>query len=328
MGTLYVFVSTKIVAGYLNPGSNDYIIMSLIHWLAFADFWLGLGWSLNFIPLAFDLPEYSVNFCIALGVYNEFTGYFGTLWHILIAVDFIYLLSMYSNFGSNDADSAHNLNEYILSSNAEDDDYDDDLQENRFKHSIFLQNPQTYRRVVIIMIIWTFITTTFPLFISGKNEYSVFHNYYDNNGKGYGQECWLVGLWQLVYYCASFVSLLLHCTALIIACLKYKQTKSFTKAYYYLIKRLLPWIICYSIIRLVPFIERLWDWFGNNNDRIPLWFVVIHHCTISSYGLANAFVWYFTRRVDPGREYPSELSTQNEFTQMSTLPFTSGVTQT
>ena len=138
--------------------------------------------------------------------------------------------------------------------------------------------------------------------IDGKIHYSDFENYFDKNGNGYGMECWLNGDWRLSYYIPTIISLLFHYTALIIAINKFYQTRKYTRAYIYLIKRLIPWIIIYSVIKILPTIVRIWG-LVSNPKNIPLWMVVLHHCSITGVGVANALVWYFSMRVDPSKEY-------------------------
>ena len=275
-GNAYVFVAAKAFQDYLIPHSNDYVILKLIHWLAFIDFWWCILVSANYLPTAFNLGPFPNGICTIIGMGIEFSGIFAALWHMLIASCFASLLFLSSNI----------VNDNIT----------------------FLQNKKLYNRIVFTFTIVSLFFTIIPSFIDGKNNYSYFHNYYDlKNNIGYGYECWLIGDWRLTFYIPALISLLFHYTVLIFAIKKYKQTKYFTKAYLYLIERLIPWIIVYSIVRIIPMTVRMWDVVGNAK-LIPLWLVVSHHICISGVGVANALVWYFSRRVDPIRREESKQS--------------------
>lgn len=282
IGNCYVFFSTNVVMEYLVPHSNDDVIVRLIHWLAFIDFWWVISFSMNLIPTGFNLNTYSSTMCVFLGICLTFISVVNNLWHLLIASDFFYLLNKTSKrnffFHKFSGSSTH-------------------------KKYYYLQNPTTYSRLCYLVILLSFLTAILPpIFDTQRNArtYANFHNYYDNNGDGYGSECWLVSDWRLMIYIPTIIGLLFHYLVLLFSILKYRQTKSFTNAYMYLIKRLIPWIICYSVIKIFPTIFRIWGLVGNVED-IPLWFVVIHHVCITGCGVANGTVWYFTRKVDPSK---------------------------
>ena len=163
-----------------------------------------------------------------------------------------------------------------------------------------------------IMIVIAFIGTIVPIFVNG-NHYTVISNYYqksnnshkknddnsnnDSNRHGYGHECWIEGSFELIDYSFVMVSLLFHFIVLFVTICKYCQTKTFTNAYSYLILRLLPWVVVYTIVRVIPTLDRVWDQIGSEYS-VPLWLVVGHDSTIASLGIANAIVWCFNRSID------------------------------
>ena len=64
IGNAYVFTASKAFQDYLVPNSNDYIIINLIHWLAFIDFFWVVFVSLNYIPTAFELSDFQDYVCV------------------------------------------------------------------------------------------------------------------------------------------------------------------------------------------------------------------------------------------------------------------------
>ena len=56
------------------------------------------------------------------------------------------------------------------------------------------------------------------------------------------------------------------------------------------IGQLIPWVIVYSIMRIIPGIARLWTLVNPYN--IPLWFALLHNYALASLGIADLLVWY------------------------------------
>ena len=224
IGNAYVFIVSKAVQDYLIPNSNDYIIMKLIHYLAFIDILWTICESFNFYPTAFGWGEYRTNVCIGIGMANQFLGVFGILWHILIASDFFYLLTMHTKIfrrGSNTT----TLSKTKTNTNTHNGS---DANSIIYSTNLFLQNPTTYLRIIYCMIFVAIILTIGPY-----SSYSQFSNYYDTEGVAYGDQCWLIGDSRLTYYIPSMISVSFHFVVLIMAICRYNKTRQFTKAYWY-----------------------------------------------------------------------------------------------
>ena len=288
---VYVMMASIRLQSNLPRYSNDFVIFNLIFWLVIIDYGFEFFFCSNFIPYIFDFSRYSSALCTTIGAFTDFFGILGILWHILIAVEFLYLLFQ---FGHSDDDG----NGFSFRNHQYNYNYDSNsigkISVSSNNH-LFLQNPKIYRITRLSLIGISIILALLPLFING-NHYIMFDNFYDAQGNGYGNECWLKDSWELAYYILLLISQLFHLCALIVACIKYKQTHLFTNAYLYLIQRLSPWIIVYTLIRVIPTVVRFWTVHASVKT-IPLWLMVLHHCCLGSLGIANAVVWKWNRRV-------------------------------
>lgn len=317
LGNIYVFLSTQkfkksvIQVSGSKAKSNDYVIANLIHWVVFVDFFWVIVFASNFIPSAFNLASFSSGLCVFSGMVNEFLSFIGACWHILIAGEFFLLLIPCMNA------------KCIKKCNKKDDDEinDNDDDELSSSNDIVLQNKSIYNSICFFIIFGSLIQAVLPCALVGSNDndkypYRMYYNYYDNNGNQYNEQCWLVGDWVLLWYVPNLIALLLHYIVLIIVIIKYCQTRSYTNAYIYLIKRLLPWIIVYSVIRIIP------TMFGmlallKNQKTVPLWLVMAHHYSLASVGILNAIAWFLTTRVTPNNNKKQRMLTQAEMVESS-----------
>ena len=83
---------------------------------------------------------------------------------------------------------------------------------------------------------------------------------------------------------------------------KYYRTRWYTNVYLYLIKRLSVWVLGFLITRTVPTAFRLIVLI-NPNFKSPLWLVLCHNYLITSLGIANGIVWYFTQKIGPNTKH-------------------------
>eukprot|EP01084_Bolivina_argentea_P290699 499404_1 len=113
------------------------------------------------------------------------------------------------------------------------------------------------------------------------------------------KECWLVRQrWQLVFVTAIILSLLFHYIVLGIMCFKCHKIQSNHSfqlfKYTSIIKRLIRFVSVYTIIRVLPIIARICQFFTNSSP--PLWLIMSHHICIASIGMANGIVWLINDR--------------------------------
>lgn len=255
----------------LNPNakqSNDYLVVDIIFWMSFFDLFycifLGVSYTSNAFnrTSSFFMKSPNESFekdylgdsklsCVIVGIGLQFFAIASPLWHVLIAWCLFFLLIGYRL---------------------------DKLANQKIWHVIF---------IMLISIIFTIL----PAFADKKNinHYGQFYNFkYEK--EYYSPECWIIGEYQLLLWVLVLISLIFHYITLITACIKYKKTRAFTKAYLYLIRRLSAWVFVYTVVRIFPTIERVWVLVDQKN--VPLWLVLVHHWFISSLGIANAAVWY------------------------------------
>lgn len=323
---LYVFISASLLLHNIESrsgkngnnrnkvtDSNDFVIIKLIKSLALIDFLELIIYGSNTVPVTFSIPFFTNPICLIIGILNQFVGILGALWHIFIAVYLLYILTngkffnilccccycCYKLFsqrsryiGDSSHDKIHNSSDtkiHVPRHNFS------EIEKIPSESNIF-QNKRSYYRIITFILVFTTITTVIPLFVNG-NHYEIYYNYYDKNGIGYGKECWIKDNFSLILFGIVIFSLIFHFTVLIFALIKYYQTRLFTQAYWYLINRLIPWVVVYSIIRIIPTVCKVWE--VMQPKTVPLWLVIGHNCGVASLGIANALVWYFNRRVNP-----------------------------
>lgn len=327
VGNAYVFHNSRKVQKRITRETNDYIIFNLIQWLSFFDFFWVIAFALNFVPTAFKIAEYTSDECVIIGMMNQFFGLLSSIWHVLIATDFWYLLSIntFSNakhfFITDPNAKRRNKNKKDKKSNnlttatpgTASSGYSWLVSSNNtsFDSNSERDNLHVYHRTVFILVISSVIIAVTPYLIDPNSSYSHFANYYDKKNNGYGSECWLYGYWQLIAYSLILLSLLFHYIMLIIIVVKYCQTKEISTAYKFLIKRIFPWIATYSIIRVIPTICRVWS-ILIDVKTIPLWLVISHHDLLTAAGIGNAIAWYFSRKVKLKRPMNTKKQNKNK----------------
>eukprot|EP01084_Bolivina_argentea_P261084 441080_1 len=156
----------------------------------------------------------------------------------------------------------------------------------------FSLTKQRYYQYAIIIII-PMICCIVPILFAGINVYGAY-----NNNNSADKQCWLrKKQWQLIFVFAILLSLIFHYIVLGIFCCKSKNAMS--SQYGSIIKRLMRFVIVYTILRALPAIERIWEVVSDSSP--PLWLVMSHHICIASVGIANAVVWTIneSKNVNP-----------------------------
>ena len=146
------------------------------------------------------------------------------------------------------------------------------------------------------LIVLTILGTIIPIIDDAYGELT-------NNQDFSEWECWInKNDYQLIVFIPMIISVLFHYIVLIIACFKYAKTKSFTNAYVILMKRLIVWIIVFSILRIIPTFVRFLVIF-NLDDDIPFILIVLHHYCIGLWGFGNGIVWFINKNCTNTTKY-------------------------
>lgn len=274
--------------------NNDYVVVHLISWLSMIDIiWITI-YAINYIPTIFDIKFYNEKACTILGLMLQFAEFINVSWHALIVSEFAYLLILGSDFKSHSK-------LYKCGTICCRPPFNCQCKK-------YLQNRKLFCGIKIFIIVLSGIIAFIPLFVPQVDSYGEFYNYvvYDkeknknsNHGNyipdylwGYDAQCWLKGDLRLMYYGVGVMVTLCYLFLLFITLRRYNETKSYTKAYGYFVVRLLPWIVVYSMIRIFPTISRLWTAIARIENSTPLWLVVAHNVSLTSFGIANFVVWY------------------------------------
>ena len=280
--------------------SHDYTIGNLILWLAA----INLLWELTMIP------EYGVNWthmnplCLTIAIAAQFFAVLNSLWQILIASYLFHLLTTDITQQSLDSSKKRQHHKPLLHDNHNQRKQSNMIDVIRWvcdpylSCNFYLRNPFMFNLFALLLVIISAIGAIIPLIWDNDNHYAVIYNY-TKNGYNYGGECWLKSAsFQLISYGPFMLSVVLDVIVLLIAVCKYYQTKWFTKAYLYLIKRLSTWVIVFVIIRVLPFADRLLSWIVSDDHdfQTPLWLVLMHNYALASMGLANGLVWFANQK--------------------------------
>ena len=195
--------------------------------------------------------------CIILGIYSQFLGCLSPLWHCLLAYHLCYLL---------------------------------------FGGSLNTLKKQKYYHYFLILFLG-FIATLIPL-IPPSDHYGIYINpkLSINSKTIIDRECWLKNTkYQIIWTVISLSSLLLHYLALLIAFYRWKQTSFFVLSpiYYEICKKILRFVVVYTILRLPATIDRLIEIF-NNKSYFTL--IAINHYFQALIGVANFIVFAYNTR--------------------------------
>ena len=150
------------------------------------------------------------------------------------------------------------------------------------------------------------ILTILPIFFG---EYG---DYVTNNTD---HDCWLLQPnWQLIQVILTIISLLFHYIVVILAFIKYRESfkHNYSNVSVYLQRvmiRLFRFVLCYTIIWILPTIERILEFYHNT----PNWLVRAHHISIASLGFANGIIWIINQKCDT-KIMDKEHQTYNETT--------------
>lgn len=297
------YIQEKKFAKY----SNDREIFESLLYLVVSNLCNTITWISNFIPKLFSIGEYSHAICTIIGVFQTIFRVFNILWAIVLALQLLYILCQIPKTGfeynqlthlhhqinvrPNPFDNNNNNNNINNNNNNNNKNKDAPYTNARYRYS--------KKRVVIHLLTRAFIpiiagvVSYVPLFAGGKNNYTMFYNY-----DKYGAQCWLINYWQfIVYYIPLIFTLTLLLIVLLIAIIKYRQTRYFTNAFKFLLLRLMPGIIGYCILGVFPTSIRIIGYiYGYNN--VALWMIVAHHVSLSSLGIANLCLWILYTKVN------------------------------
>ena len=143
--------------------------------------------------------------------------------------------------------------------------------------------------LIVLLLICTIMGTIIPIIGGAYGKFT-------NNQQFSEWECWINKKdYQLIIFIPIIISVFFHYIVLIIACFKYVKTKSYTTAYVILIKRLIVWIIVFSIIRIIPAIVRFMSIFNLDDDE-PFILIALHHYCVGLWGFGNGFVWFYNTK--------------------------------
>ena len=171
-----------------------------------------------------------------------------------------------------------------------------------------LKKLQKQRRFqYLFVIIAPILCAILPIFFT---KYGI----YENNNS-FDKECWIESEpWQLMSICIILLSLFFHYIILILLCCKYRKFKnnndyddndpySYNMQYKSVISRLGRFVFVYTILRILPSIERIYECFTPNSP--PFWLIVGHHVSIAMIGIANFIAWNINQK-DPITNYNSK----------------------
>mmetsp|Transcript_70996 Transcript_70996/g.87100 ORF Transcript_70996/g.87100 Transcript_70996/m.87100 type:complete len:362 (-) Transcript_70996:33-1118(-) len=247
--------------------TNDYTVTDIIMWMSLFELIFDTWLLFNYLAQTIsDTYHYSEYVCRLLGIFGNFGGLSSPLWHLIMAWNLFYLLTNKSR------------NDYF--------NYD--------KFSLIKQKPT----LISLLLIFTISGTIVPIIGRAFGEF--------NNSQHYNEwECWIYKKgYQLIVLIPIIVSVLFNYIVLIIAYIRYVKTKSYTFAYKLLIKRLIVWIVVFSILRSIPTFVRLMGIFHLTDD-IPFILIAAHHYCFALWGFGNGLVWWINRNcVDTSRLTP------------------------
>ena len=273
--TLRYQIRLQIKFGRAGSYTHDYIVYSLIFWMSVID---------TFYALATIVSDgthwtHTSPFCVAVGFFTQLIDMYSSLWKLFITLYFFYLLII---------DIKQQIPAQLQ--------YESQTQ----KHN---RNDCIFSTIHLIIIMLSLLGALLPLFWSQNNfkkYYGMLYNYTSKNNEHYAAECWLKGDFQFIFYGVLFVTILCDFIVLLLAIYKYNQTKSYTNAYLLLIKRLSAWVFVFWIVRIIPFIDRVFGlYYGENKWNPPIWLALGHNYMTASLGIANGLVWYFNKNIRP-----------------------------
>lgn len=256
----------------LNKSQQDKISMNnIIFFMCLTDLFQAMQIIFNWIPLAFIIPFWDSTSCKLLSIYAQYFAIQSPLWHCMLAYNLGYLI----------------LNGSINAINN-------------------LSKQRNYQYLIIIFI--PLFSCILPIITSKKgiNVYGVYINY--NKSGIIDKECWLIIKdWQLVFAIVVFLSLIFHYIVLAIMCIKCHQNLSIShqyEQYIIIIRRLMRFVIVYTLIRFLPAMERIWG--VSSNTSPPFWLVLSHHICIASVGICNGIVWTINQRDNKPHKHQNQ----------------------
>ena len=261
-----------------HSGKKPLTMMNIIiFWMCVVDGFHMIPIIVNWIPQM--IPE-SVNNgwffnpteCTIIGVVAQFCCIQSPLWHILLAYHLgIYHMSVCYTY------IFYIL--YILKSTGY-------LLCGGSLEKLAKQKHFHYALVILIPLIATII----PAFMPENNGYQ-------ENQMDLDKDCWVVGASQYIFMSCISLSLAVHYMVLLVAVYqfkKYKEFVAFSFQYYQIVIKLSRFVFVYTLVRLFPLIERIWEAIGG----VPYWLVLLQHLSIALLGLTNAIVWFWNQQND------------------------------
>lgn len=306
---------------------KDILFVTQIFYLAIIDSCYIFSFASNCIAAVFPILQMNGNGipCLLSGICNQLFGTLSPLWHILIALYLFYLL-IFMKQNDNIDGKVTQIKTRSISK----------WFQNIIKFENFRQIFHFISIFFVLFAIGATILPLFwnnENHYSLIYNYSTYNKDKDKY-RYYGSECWVCGRFQIIDYVLVVLSICFHSIVVLMAItMKRKFTRHnrlFTNnininmnrninnnnynnkltvsssnsnsmlhkggAYGYMVRQLLPWIVVYTLIRVLPTIDRIWG--QVSDDLVPLWLVLGHHYTIASLGIANALVWHSNRKVD------------------------------
>ena len=157
--------------------SNDYFILSLLNALILSDAMVVLFVGANFFPCVFDTGSYSDSGCIVIAMGVQFITLYAFCWHLLLSC-YLFGLLIDRNFRFrcklSISPAIHKKTRKKQHKNYNYDDYN------------FNQMRHTFLMIQMVLILFCIICTAMPFKVYGS-----FYTYYDENGIGYGKQCWI-----------------------------------------------------------------------------------------------------------------------------------------
>ena len=307
--------------------THNYVISDLIFWLSIIDLFVNIVDGIN-IGVPWDDDHVPMMYCQIVAFLTLLSSIFLQLWHMLIATYLFYLLisdnythkncclvlfpcvccnKCINNNSTNNNNYSYNYNNNNINNN----NNNSNSNSNCDASCLYLRNDNTWNIISLLIVILSFIGAVMPC-IWHKNRYGMINDGFRKSICFSTNSSYSV----YVYYSITFCVVLFHLLVIIMSIIKYYQTKSYTVAYLHLIKRLLPWIIVYALVRMFPTYLRVHEAITGDNQQS--WIALASYYCFLSGGIANGIIWYFTKM----RININNISNAEETSGLTTLYFT------
>ena len=181
-----------------------------------------------------------------------FLPYLRILWHFLLACEFCYLAF-------------------------------------EWKYKLMFANKQAFLYSKFASLLLGVIAVLIPL--CWNNITNIYGKQYELEGK-YDPVCWTCPTIQTCFFALISFLIIVYLIVLVAALIKHLQTRRFTVAYWYFVIRLLPWILIYVIVAMIPCLIEIWRLAMTESTQNNVGMLVIIQVDLSCIGIANALAWY------------------------------------